>query len=88
MASSDDIKNSLDNIADKLSDLSTDLQNTKTVLDDISNHLIVSNMAHARNARASDILWKLQANSTQLQSIKTSNDNMKAGQNAVQKVVT
>jgi len=84
MASSDDIKNSLDNIADKIEDLSDDLQNTYTVLNQISSHLIVSNISHARNARANDILWKLNANTQQLNTIKNSNESIQSQQNAVE----
>ena len=88
MASSDDIKNSLDNIAAKISDLSTDLQNTKIVIQDISNHLIVANIAHSRNSRANDISWKLKANSQQIEAIKNSNEVIQKQQNAIKQVIS
>jgi len=83
MASSDDIKNSLDDIASKIDTLSTDLGNTKTVLQDISNHLMVSNIAHSRNARANDISWKLSANSQQVTKLQEKNEDSQLEKNAI-----
>jgi len=84
MASSDDIKNAIEGVAYVVNLLKTEMEDHKVIIQEMSNHLMVSNIAHARNARANDISWKLNANSNQLNAIHASNDKRQNQENAIE----
>lgn len=65
----EDIKNEIENLKDAVIDSNTHLEN-------ITKMLTVLNMAQARNARANDLNWKLQATTEQMNILKNNQQNL------------
>tara|TARA_R100000773_G_C4161035_1_gene78830 strand:- start:94 stop:357 length:264 start_codon:yes stop_codon:yes gene_type:complete len=64
-----DIKDEIENLKDAVIDSNTHLEN-------ITKMLTVLNMAQARNARANDLNWKLQATTEQMNILKNNQQNL------------
>lgn len=65
----EDIKDEIENLKDAVIDSNTHLLN-------ITKMLTVLNMSQARNARANDLNWKLQATTEQMNILKNNQQNL------------
>ena len=69
MATSDQLLTSLNDIKDEIENLKDAVIDSNTHLLNITKMLTLLNASSARNARANDIHWKLNANQAQLDKI-------------------
>lgn len=76
MATSNQLLNAFEDIKDEIEDLKDAVIDSNTHLENITKMLTVLNMAQARNARANDLNWKLQATTEQMNILKNNQQNL------------
>lgn len=86
MATSNELLASLDAIGDEIESLKNAVIDSNTHLLNITKMLTLLNASSARNARANDIHWKLNANQTQLDKIAEISTQTRSEDEAIQKL--
>ena len=76
MATSNQLLTAFTDIKDEIEDLKDAVIDSNTHLENITKMLTVLNMAQARNARANDLNWKLQATTEQMNTLKNNQQNL------------
>lgn len=76
MATSNQLLTAFTDIKDEIEDLKDAIIDSNTHLENITKMLTVLNMAQARNARANDLNWKLQATTEQMNILKTNQNTL------------
>lgn len=76
MATSNQLLTAFTDIKDEIEDLKDAVIDSNTHLENITKMLTVLNMAQARNARANDLNWKLQATTEQMNILKNNQQNL------------
>ena len=76
MATSNQLLTAFTDIKDEIEDLKDAIIDSNTHLENITKMLTVLNMAQARNARANDLNWKLQATTEQMNILKNNEQNL------------
>lgn len=86
MATSNELLNSFNGIKSEIEDLKDAVIDSNTHLLNITKMLTLLNASSARNARANDIHWKLNANQAQLDKIAETSIQINAEGEAVQEI--
>lgn len=76
MATSNQLLTAFEDIKDEIENLKDAVIDSNTHLENITKMLTVLNMAQARNARANDLNWKLQATTEQMNILKNNQQNL------------
>lgn len=76
MATSNQLLTAFTDIKDEIEDLKDAVIDSNTHLENITKMLTVLNMAQARNARANDLNWKLQATTEQMNILKNNQNTL------------
>ena len=76
MATSNQLLTAFTDIKDEIEDLKDAVIDSNTHLENITKMLTMLNMSSARNARANDLNWKLQATTEQLNTLKQNQVNI------------
>lgn len=76
MATSNQLLTAFTDIKDEIEDLKDAIIDSNTHLENITKMLTVLNMAQARNARANDLNWKLQATTEQMNILKNNQNTL------------
>ncbi len=86
MATSNQLLTAFTDIKDEIEDLKDAVIDSNTHLENITKMLTVLNMAQARNARANDLNWKLQATTEQMNILKNNQQNLQEEEANIQPV--
>lgn len=86
MATSNQLLASFDSIKDEIENLKDAVIDSNTHLLNITKMLTLLNASSARNARANDIHWKLNANQAQLDKIAETSIQINAEGQAIQEL--
>lgn len=86
MASSNQLLTAFTDIKDEIEDLKDAVIDSNTHLENIVKMLTVLNMAQARNARANDLNWKLQATTEQMNILKNNQQNLQEEDSNIQPI--
>jgi len=76
MATSNQLLTAFTDIKDEIEDLKDAVIDSNTHLENITKIITVLSMAEARNARANDINWKLQATTEQMNTLKNNQNTL------------
>ena len=76
MATSNQLLTAFTDIKDEIENLKDAVILSNTHLENINKMLTLLNMAQARNARANDLNWKLQATTEQMNTLKNNQQNL------------
>ena len=76
MATSNQLLTAFTDIKDEIETLKDAVIDSNSHLENITKMLTVLNMAQARNARANDLNWKLQATTEQMNILKNNQQNL------------
>ena len=88
MATSDDLLNSFDSIKNEIELLKDAVIDSNNHLLNITKMLTMLNMSSARNARANDLSWKLNATNEQMNVLKSNQVNLQQEEANVTKINT
>ena len=76
MATSNELLTAFTDIKDEIESLKDAIIDSNSHLENITKMLTVLNMAQARNARANDLNWKLQATTEQMNILKNQQNTL------------
>lgn len=86
MATSNQLLTAFTDIKDEIENLKDAVILSNTHLENINKMLTLLNMAQARNARANDLNWKLQATTEQMNILKNNQQNLQEEESSIQPV--
>ncbi len=86
MATSNQLLTAFTDIKDEIEDLKDAVIDSNTHLESICKMLTVLNMAQARNARANDLNWKLQATTEQMNTLKNNQNTLQQEEANIQPI--
>ncbi len=86
MATSDALLNAFGDIRIEIELLKDAIIDSNTHLENITKMLTVLNMAQARNARANDLNWKLQATTEQMNILKNNQNTLQEEESSIQPI--